>query len=204
MLHCSWLKVINWLISIYTWIEWETREELGVVYSVNYLMEWGCDSRGNSSLCTRAGADVQKVCTCVCDGRKQTRRRQLVLPCEWASELPVWRLCARLTDGESTFCSKLQTMPPVLPVESFKQSWLERVELNFILLKLEWDRFSKLNRWHVARQYNHFLVSRATTLFYLSHGAMIFMRQLEGSCLLISKRTIVLLLLKSQPCRKLL
>jgi len=63
-----------------------------------------------------------------------------------ASELPVWRLCARLADGESTFCSKLQTMPPVLPVESFKQSWLERVELNFILLKLEWDRFTKLNR----------------------------------------------------------
>jgi hypothetical protein len=56
-------------------------------------------------------------------------------------------LCTRARrHGESTFCSKLQTMPPVLCAGGKFQadSWLK--ELNFILLKLEWDRFSKLNR----------------------------------------------------------
>lgn len=57
--------------------------------------------------------------------------RRTGISCERAACMATLR--ARLAaDGESTFCSKLQTMPPVLMVESFRRSCLK--ELNFILL----------------------------------------------------------------------
>lgn len=123
-------------------------------------MEWGCDSRGNSSLLheSRCWCTESLYLRLACDGRKQTH-----------IELYGWsrlRMATRLVDGESTFCSKLQTMPPVLPVESLKQSWLK--ELNSTLFYYNQNGTHFLNADTLPRNKNACL--RAMILFILAQN----------------------------------